>query len=85
MAEVAKVSTARTLSRRLLGRKLKDEFTARDVARKGWTGLGTSTLAEAALSVLEEHGWVVSDDMQEATGRPTTRYYVNPLIHGVKW
>lgn len=83
LVEVAKVSAARTLSRRLLERKLPDTgFTAREVARKGWLGLKTSLQAEAALAVLEENGWVVSDDITEHTGRPTTRYYVNPKIHG---
>jgi len=84
LAEVAKVSTARKLGRRLQERKLADGFTARDVVRKGWTGLATSLQAEAALAVLEEHGWTFSSDNQENIGRPTTRYYINPQIHGVK-
>jgi hypothetical protein len=83
MVEVAKVSAARTLSRRLLARKLPaDGFTARDVVRKGWTGLKTPLQAEAALVVLEEYGWVVGSDTAENVGRPTTRYYINPMIHG---
>ncbi len=83
LVEVAKVSAARTLSRRLLARKLPvDGFTARDVVRKGWTGLKTSLQAEAALAVLEEHGWVVGSDTAENVGRPTTRYYINPSIYG---
>jgi hypothetical protein len=83
LVEVARVSAARTLSRRLLERKLPaDGFTARDVMRKGWTGLKTALQAEAALAVLEEHGWVVGSDTAEKLGRPTTRYYINPLIYG---
>jgi hypothetical protein len=83
LVEVAKVSAARTLSRRLLARKLPaDGFTARDVVRKGWTGLKTALQAEAALTVLEEHGWVVGSDTAENVGRPTTRYYINPMIYG---
>ena len=83
LVEVAKVSAARTLSRRLLARKLTaDGFTARDVVRKGWTGLKTSLQAEAALTVLEDHGWVVSNDTAENVGRPTTKYYINPTIYG---
>lgn len=84
MAEVAKVSTARKLGRRLQERKLLDGFTARDVVRKGWSGLATSLHVEAALAVLEEHGWTLSSDNQENIGRPTTRYYINPLIQGAK-
>lgn len=82
LAEVAKVSTAQKLGRRLVERKLQDGFTARDVVRKGWAGLATSLQAEAALAILEEHDWVYSDDIQGNGGRPTTRYYINPLIHG---
>ena len=83
LVEVAKVSVARTLSRRLLDRKLPaDGFTARDVMRKGWTGLKNSLQAEAALAVLEEHGWVVGNDTVESVGRPTTKYFTNPLIYG---
>lgn len=81
MAEVARVSTARMLGRRLAEKKLIDGFTARDVVRKGWAGLGTSMQAEAALVILEEHGWVLSVDSDDGfVGRPTTRFYVNPAI-----
>lgn len=83
LIEVARVSAARTLSRRLMDRKLpSDGFTARDVVRKGWTQLKTTLQAEAALQVLEDHGWVVSSDSAENIGRPTTRFFVNPKIHG---
>lgn len=82
LVEVAKVSTAKKLGRRLSEKKLQDGFTARDVVRKGWTALATSLQAEAALAILEEHHWVYSSDIHENVGRPTTRYYINPLIHG---
>ena len=83
LAEVAKVSVAKKLGRRLSEKKLLDGFTARDVVRKGWTGLSTTLQAEAALVILEEHHWVYSSDTQENVGRPTTRYFINPLIQGV--
>lgn len=84
MVEVARVTTARMLSRRLLDKKLNDGFTARDVVRKGWGGITTSAQAEAALQVLEDHDWVGSVEAAGETGRPTTRYYVNPQIWDVK-
>jgi predicted ArsR family transcriptional regulator len=37
---------------------------------------------EAALAVLEDHGWVSSSDFSETVGRPTTRFSVNPRIYG---
>ena len=39
--------------------------------------------AEAALAVLEDHGWVQSHDTEDQPGRPTTRYYINPKIRKV--
>jgi hypothetical protein len=72
LVEAAKISAAQTLSRRLLNRKLSvDAFTVRDVVRKGWTGLKSNLEVEAALAVLEDHGWVSSSD-----------FSVNPRIYG---
>jgi hypothetical protein len=78
LAEVGKINAAELLGRRIREGKLNDGFTVRDVIRKGWAGLGTVTQAEAALALLEEHGWVMGADTDNATGRPTTRFYVNP-------
>jgi len=78
LAEVGKVSAANLLGRRIAEGKLTDGFTVRDVVRKGWAGLATGAQAEAALALLEEHGWVIGADGDNATGRPTTRYHVNP-------
>jgi hypothetical protein len=82
LVEVARVSAARILSRRLLDRKLDEGFTIRDVVRKGWTGLKTPLQVEAALAVLEDLDWVIGNDVAQSVGRPTTKYYINPLIHG---
>jgi hypothetical protein len=80
LIEVGRVSVAQALSRRLAAGKLEDGFTARDVVRKGWSGLGATREAEAALGVLEEFGHVVGVDQDEVPGRPTTRYRINPAI-----
>ena len=69
------------IGRRLAEGRLPDGFTARDVARKCWAGISTSLQAEAALAILDERGWVQSVDIEDH-GRPTTRYYINPLIRG---
>lgn len=82
LIEIARVETAKMLSRRLTEKKLQDGFTARDVVRKGWAGIANSMQAEIALSLLEEHGWVKSLDVAGESGRPTTRYAINPLIWG---
>ena len=80
LIEVARVKTAKLLSRRLAEKKLNDGFTAREVGRKGWAGLSNSMDAEIALALLEEFGWVRSVDGTGEAGRPTTRYYINPAI-----
>ena len=80
LVEAAKVTTARTLGRRLAEGKLDSGFTVRDVVRKAWTGMSTTMHAESALCILEENGWVLSYETDNATGRPTTKYSVNPHI-----
>ena len=80
LVDAAKVGTACMLGRRLAEGKLEDGFTARDVVRKGWTGIGSTVQAETALTILEEHGWVQSADINDQPGRPTTRYFINPRI-----
>jgi len=78
LVEAAKVNTARMVGRRIADGKLDDGFSIRDVVRKQWTGVTTSMQAEAALAALEEHGWLISMETEGTTGRPTTRYYINP-------
>jgi hypothetical protein len=80
LAEVGRVSAAQLLGRRIRDCKIADRFTVRDVMRKGWTGLETTTQAEAALELLEEHGWLVSAETDNPTGRPTVRHHINPKV-----
>jgi hypothetical protein len=84
LAELGRINTADRLGRRIRDGKLNDGFTARDVIRKGWSGLGTTAQAEAALALLEEHGWLMGADTDNPTGRPTTRFYVNPKARKVR-
>lgn len=84
LVEVAKVTAARTLGRRLAEGKLDDAFTVRDVARKGWGGLASTMQVEQALVVLQEHRWVRGLDQDDHVGRPTVRYYINPVIRRPK-
>lgn len=84
MVDAAKINTARTLGRRIAEGKLPDNFTARDVWKKGWGSIKTTADAESALAVLEEYGWLVSYEVTEQPGRPTSRYAINPKIRGQK-
>lgn len=78
LVEAAKVNTARTVGRRIADGKLEDGFTVRDVVRKQWAGVTAAVQVEGALATLEEHGWIVSTETDNPTGRPTTRFYINP-------
>lgn len=78
LVEAARVDVARTIARRIAEGKLPHTFTARDVFKKGWAGIRSSSDAEAALSILEELDWVHSFNDSDVPGRPTTRYVANP-------
>ncbi len=64
---------------------LNDGFTARDIIRKDWAGLGQkSTTADAiedSLEGLQRLGWVRAIPPKPGTmGRPVTKWNINPLI-----
>lgn len=80
LVEASKVNAARMVGRRIADGKLLDGFTLRDVVRKAWTGVTTSLQAESALATLEERGWIQGEETDNPTGRPTTRYYINPIV-----
>ena len=83
LAEAARVGGAEMVSRRLTEGKLPDGFTARDLSRKGWSGITTTTQADGVLSILEDHGWIRSSgEAIEVGGRPTTRFWINPAVTG---
>ena len=84
MVDAAKINTARTLGRRIAEGKLQDHFTARDVWKKGWGSIKSTADAETALAILEDYGWLVSYEVTDQPGRPTSRYAINPKIRGQK-
>ncbi len=58
----------------------KEPFTARDVYRKGWTDLTDPLDVQRAAELLVDHGWLGAEDREIKIGRPTTVYWVNPLV-----
>ena len=85
LLEVSKVTAAKLLGRRIADGKLAGGFTARDVKRKQWSGLVTTSDVETALAILEENHWVIGIEYEgENGGRPTTRYQINPQILRLK-
>lgn len=82
LVETGKVNTAKMLARRISEGKLPNGFTARDVSKKGWSGIKTTSDAEAALSILEENYWVQGFEAVTEIGRPTMRFNINPQARG---
>lgn len=82
LVETGKVNTAKMLARRISEGKLPNGFTARDVYKKGWSGIKTTSDAEAALSILEENYWVQGFEAVTEIGRPTMRFNINPQARG---
>jgi hypothetical protein len=79
----ARTDTAvRLLGEKLRARKLMSPFTVRDAYRPQWTGLTEPEDAARALEVLEDLGWVVSEQRPRITmgGRPAIAYCINPRI-----
>lgn len=58
--------------------KLESGFTAREVKRKGWSGLQSGEMIQDVLTVLVDYGYLKTIDSGER--RPTTKYYINPAI-----
>ncbi|WP_296707184.1 DUF3987 domain-containing protein [Rhodoblastus sp.] len=56
---------------------LKEDFSLRDVMRKGWSGLSDHDQIDAALGLLEDHGWIAQKTVRTG-GRPSTVYSINP-------
>ena len=77
------LQAAITLSCRLRKgwKKVDGTFTVREVYRNQWTGLQTPNEVRAALTILEENGWVRSLPGNVALpGRPSETYSINPRI-----
>lgn len=74
------VSAARSIWRHVKRGDLPQPFTARDIQRKGWSGLGQKERVEAGLKALCEADWLASNipDAGPGGGRPSTLYRANP-------
>ena len=73
---------ARAVLDRARAGQLPDDFTARDVYRNQWAGLGDRVVVGDALDLLAAHGWV-TEGTAETGGRPTVVYrLVEAARHG---
>lgn len=67
------VSAAHTLAARIKAGDVPETFTARDIYRRGWSGLGKVADVAAALEILEDHYWLAAH-VVETGGKPRTEY-----------
>jgi putative DNA primase/helicase len=79
---VAESAAVHTLLKKLCDGSggLPENFKARDVRNKCWSGLVRSEDAESACEVLAEHRWLIATTKTASSqgGRPTTTYHLNP-------
>jgi hypothetical protein len=78
----AECRAARELARHIQRGDLARAFATRSVYLKGWTGLDSPERVRAALSVLEDAGWVRRDESPSLSGggRPSEVWVVNPKV-----
>jgi putative DNA primase/helicase len=70
---------AQTVIGKLKKGELKQGFTAREFARKQWSGLKTLDTVKDVLGLLIDYGYL-KEDLQQGNGRPTARYYFHPSL-----
>jgi hypothetical protein len=84
VATAAEIAGARTVLARIKAGALPSPFVSRDVYRKQWAAVTSPDEAEAALGVLEDHGWIrgVEIPPNPAGGhpRPRTEYHLHPSL-----
>jgi hypothetical protein len=59
--------------------ELSNGFTAREMARKQWSGLRAKEAVQDVLSLLVEYGYL-KEYRTEGEGRPTMRYSIHPSL-----
>jgi hypothetical protein len=70
------------LGERIKGR-LSNPFNARDVARKGWSGLTTAEEVRLAAGILQDRGWIKAVEVptdRVKGGRPTELFWIHPTL-----
>lgn len=77
---LAEVEAARAIWRRVFKGDLAEPFTAREIYRKGWSGLGDKDRIAAGLTALCDVDWLrtIEGEPGERGGRPSIQYRVNP-------
>ena len=68
------IAVAKAILRRLQKGDLKSPFSSRDVWRPGWSMLTDRDQVVEALQLLEDYGWITSEQKKDTGGRPSTTY-----------
>ena len=73
---------AKTILKKIKARFLIDGFTARDISRKQWAGLGDIEAVKKALALLTDHEYICPqiNPTSSKGGRPSEKYSINPNI-----
>ena len=87
MAEDITARAAGSLSKKIKNGNLKDNFTAREVHRKGWELLTEIETVNAALTDLVEANWLREIPILPTVkgGRKSMNYQINPEIKNLKY
>lgn len=72
------VNDAETILRLIRQRRLPNRFKAQDIYHQGLGGIADSTKARAALDLLQDYGWVISEKETSGIGRKHEFWIVHP-------
>jgi putative DNA primase/helicase len=73
------LQSAVTLANKIKSGRLKNGFTRSDILIKEWANLRRAEEVSTALTVLVDMKWLKVVDDNNTGGRPTQRYYINPM------
>jgi len=74
------LAPALALADKIKAGQLPSPFAARDVYRRCWSNLDKPDLTWLAIAVLEEHGWVITKEVNETGGSPRTDIHLHPSL-----
>ena len=74
------VKSAKLILTKIGKGKLSNGFTAREIRRKGWTGLSDATEIKEGLEALSDYNYLL-ECMTETSGRPSVTYRINPKFY----